>query len=156
VGVTLVEQVRPEITYGLRQKVLRPGRPPEDSHFPGDRDRSSGHFAAYVEPGVGVVVGVASVFAEAEANGPGVWRLRGMAVDPGHQGSGVGTALLERVRDFVSRSGGGLIWCNARVSAQGFYVGAGFVAVREPWEEPGIGPHVRMHGTVDAPGRSPL
>jgi GNAT superfamily N-acetyltransferase len=142
VGVTLVEQVRPEITYGLRQQVLRPGRPPEDSQFPGDQDRSSGHFAAYVEHRV---VGVASVFAEAEANGPGVWRLRGMAVDPDRQGSGVGTALLERVRDFVRRSGGGLIWCNARVSAQGFYVGAGFVAVGEPWEEPEIGPHVRMH-----------
>jgi GNAT superfamily N-acetyltransferase len=151
VGVTLVEQVRPEITFGLRQQVLRPGQPAEDSHFPGDRDRSSGHFAAYVEHRV---VGIASVFAEAEANGPGVWRLRGMAVDPDHQGGGVGTALLGRVRDFVRRSGHGLIWCNARVSAQGFYVGAGFVAVGEPWEEPGIGPHVRMHDTVSASGRS--
>ncbi len=83
--------------------------------------------------------------AEAEASGPGLWRLRGMAVDPDHQGIGVGTALLARVRDFVDRSGGGLIWCNARVSAQDFYVAAGFVSIGEPWDEPGIGPHVRMH-----------
>jgi GNAT superfamily N-acetyltransferase len=142
VGVTLVEQVRPEITFGLRQQVLRPGRPAVEACFPGDRDRSSGHFAAYVDHRV---VGVASVLAEAEVAGPGVWRLRGMAVAPDHRGAGVGTALLERVRDFVRRSGDGLIWCNARVSAQDFYVAAGFVAVGEPWEEPGIGPHVRMH-----------
>jgi GNAT superfamily N-acetyltransferase len=153
VGVTLVEQVRPEITFGLRQRVLRPGMPAEDSHYPRDQDRSSGHFAAYVEHRV---VGVASVFAEAESTGPGVWRLRGMAVDPDHQGGGVGTALLERVRDFVRRAGGGLLWCNARVSAEGFYVAAGFVAVGQPWEEPAIGPHIRMHDAVNAPGGSPL
>lgn len=152
-GVTLVEQVRPEITFGLRQRVLRPGMPAEDSHYPRDQDRSSGHFAAYVEHRV---VGVASVFAEAEANGPGVWRLRGMAVDPDNQGGGVGRALLERVRDFVRRSGGGLLWCNARVSAEGFYVAAGFVSVGQPWEEPGIGPHIRMHDAVNAAGGSPL
>lgn len=146
-GVTLVEQVRPEITFGLRQQVLRPGRPAEEAFFPGDRERSSGHFAAYVDHRV---VGVASVLAEAEPDGPGVWRLRGMAVDPDHQGVGVGTALLVRVRDFVHRSGGGLIWCNARVSAQDFYVAAGFVVVGKEWDEPGIGLHVRMRDQSSA------
>jgi GNAT superfamily N-acetyltransferase len=140
--VTLVEQVRPEITFPLRQQVLRPGRPPEEAFFPGDGERSSGHFAAYVDHRV---VGVASVLAEPESSGPGDWRLRGMAVDPSHQGTGVGGSLLARVRDFVARSGGGLIWCNARVSALGFYESAGFLVVGGPWDEPGIGPHLRMH-----------
>lgn len=143
--VTLVEQVRPEITYGLRQRILRPGMAPAEAFFAGDRDRSSGHFAAYVDHRV---VGVASILEEPEDDGPGHWRLRGMAVEPAHRGTGVGSALLERVRDFVARSGGGLIWCNARISAQGFYERAGFVAAGAPWEEPGIGPHVRMHSEV--------
>ena len=151
-GVTLVEQVRPELTFRLRQLVLRPGRPAEEAFFPGDHDATSGHFAAYVDH---VVVGVASVLSEAEPDreaepqaGAGVWRLRGMAVDPEHRGAGAGLSLLARVRDFVSRSGGGLIWCNARVSALGFYEGAGFVTVGEQWEEPGIGAHVRMHDSL--------
>jgi GNAT superfamily N-acetyltransferase len=143
----LVEQVRPEITFSLRQRVLRAGQDPETAFFPGDRDRSSGHFAAYVDH---KVVGVASVLAEPEPEGPGRWRLRGMAVDPDHQGAGAGAALIERVRDFVRRSDAdpaGLIWCNARVSAEGFYEKMGFVRVSEPWVEPGTGPHVRMHDT---------
>ncbi len=137
-----VEQVRREITYALRQGVLRPGRAWTELELPGDREPSSGHFAAYVNH---EVVGVASVIAEPEADGPGVWRLRAMAVAPGSRGSGVGRALLGRVRDFVTRSGGGLLWCNARVPAEGFYRALGFVTVSEPWDEPGIGPHVRMH-----------
>jgi GNAT superfamily N-acetyltransferase len=140
--VTLVEQVRPEITFTLRQRVLRAGLDASSAFFPGDRDRSSGHFAAYVDH---KVVGVASILEEPETDGPGHWRLRGMAVDPDHQGSGAGRALIERARDFVARSGGGLIWCNARLTAVGFYDKQGFTRVGEPWDEPGTGPHVRMH-----------
>jgi GNAT superfamily N-acetyltransferase len=144
VDVTLVEQIRPELTYRLRQQVLRPGMPPEDSFFPRDKDTSSGHFAAYLED---KIVGVASIFVEPETGGPGIWRLRGMAVDPEQQGSGQGAALIYRVRDFVHRSGGGLIWCNARLSAEGFYSKLGYVRAGEPRDEPGIGEHVRMHDT---------
>ena len=36
--------------------------------------------------------------------------------------------------------------------AQGFYERAGFVPVGEPWEEPGIGPHVRMHDLASGAG----
>jgi GNAT superfamily N-acetyltransferase len=140
-GVT-VEQVRPEITYALRREVLRPGRGWDELALPGDGEHSTGHFAGYLDH---EVVGVASVIEEPEADGPGLWRLRGMAVDPAVRGKGVGSALLARARDFVTRSGGGLLWCNARVSAEGFYRAEGFVTVSEVWDEPEIGPHVRMH-----------
>jgi GNAT superfamily N-acetyltransferase len=147
VDVTLVEQVRPEITYPLRQQVLRAGMAPEASFYPGDKNRSSGHFAAYLDDNM---VGVVSVLAEPEPDdhhmaGRGTWRLRGMVVDPDHRGEGVGAALIARVRDFVQRSGGGLLWCNARATAEGFYLKMGFVRTGEPWEEPDIGGHVRMH-----------
>ena len=137
-----VEQVRPEITYALRGQVLRPGKGWDELQLPGDREHSTGHFAAYVNH---EVVGVATVIEEPEADGPGLWRLRGMAVAPPNRGQRVGSALLARVRDFVARSGGGLLWCNARVSAEGFYRALGFVTVSEPWDDPDIGPHVRMH-----------
>lgn len=139
-----VEQVRPEITYALRGQVLRPGKGWDELHLPGDREHSTGHFAAYVNH---EVVGVATVIEEPESDGPGLWRLRGMAVAPPHRGRRVGSALLVRVRDFVARSGGGLLWCNARVSAEGFYRTLGFVTVSAPWDDPEIGPHVRMRDT---------
>lgn len=150
VDVTFVEQVRPELTYRLRQDILRAGMAAEDASFAGDREASSGHFAAYGNGPIDRIVGVASVIEEPEPDGPGVWRLRGMAVDPAYRGMGVGVALLARVRDFVARSGGELIWCNARVSAEGFYRLAGFVTSGGPWNEPGIGPHVRMHDGAGA------
>jgi GNAT superfamily N-acetyltransferase len=146
VRVTLVEQVRPEITFPLRKLVLRAGLDVSTNSFPGDQERSSGHFAAYVDDRV---VGVASVLEEPETDGPGQWRLRGMAVDPDHRGAGAGSALIERVRDFVAPSGSALIWCNARLTAVGFYDKQGFVRVSEPWDVPGTGAHVRMHDALN-------
>ena len=106
----VVEQVRPEVTYRLRQRVLMPDRSIAQAGLPGDFERSSGHFAAYVDD---VVVGIASVVEEPEPAGPGVWRLRGPVVDPADPDGAVGAALLARVRDFVARSGGGPIWGDA-------------------------------------------
>jgi GNAT superfamily N-acetyltransferase len=157
VDVTSVEQVRPEMTYPLRQQVLRAAMAPEASVYPGDRDRSSGHFAAYAGD---KVVGVASILAQPEPDDHhlaerGSWRLRGMAVDPDHQGEGAGAALIERIRDFVTRAGGGLIWCNARLTAEGFYLKMGFVRIGKPWEEPDIGEHVRMRDARDRSSSRP-
>jgi predicted GNAT family N-acyltransferase len=44
----------------------------------------------------------------------------------------------------VADHGAGVIWCNARVPAIGFYRRGGFVAQGDVWEEPEIGPHVVM------------
>ena len=49
-----------------------------------------------------------------------------MATAPELQGQGVGTRVLRTAVDLVASAGGTLIWCNARVSALGFYERAGF------------------------------
>ena len=67
-----------------------------------------------------------------------------MAVAPESRGHGVGLALLERVRDFTVRSGGGLLWCNARVPAQRFYEKHGWRTMSEILDIPTAGPHVKM------------
>jgi GNAT superfamily N-acetyltransferase len=72
------------------------------------------------------------------------WRLRGMATEPGHRGRGLGASVLARLLTEVADRGGDLVWCNARVPAVALYERAGFVVLGEPWEEPVIGPHVRM------------
>src|SRR5687768_6625724 len=74
----------------LRRLVLRDGRADRDASFPEDDRADTLHLAAFDEGGA--VVGVATLFPQASDRRPGerAWRLRGMAVDPSTQGTGVG------------------------------------------------------------------
>ncbi len=139
----VVEQVRPEVTYDLRARVLRPGLSPMRARFPGDDASDALHYAAYDR--ADRIVGVVAVLSEATPAGLPGHRLRGMAVHADERGSGVGAALLVRVFDGVARIGGGLLWCKARVPARGFYARAGFAEVGEVWQDPDFGPHIEMH-----------
>ena len=90
-------------------------------------------------------MGIASLYREARPSGaPRGWRLRGMATEPAVRGSGFGALLLQACVDHVARSGGGELWCNARLPALGFYRTAGFAVVGEQFDIPGIGPHFVM------------
>ena len=80
------------------------------------------------------------------------WRLRGMASDPGVRGRGLGAAVLDRMLAEIASRGGALVWCNARTPARRLYERAGFSVVGDPWEDPQIGPHVRMWRTLPAAG----
>ena len=55
--------------------------------------------------------------------------------------------------DAVAARGGDLLWCDARVAAAGFYERMGFTVVSEPFDKPGIGPHVGMVADVPPPVR---
>jgi GNAT superfamily N-acetyltransferase len=107
------------------------------ARWPGDADAE--HYAAEAPEG-GEVVGVASVFsAPLGPDGP-TGQLRGMAVAPAARGGGVGLKLLRAVEAAHPEG----LWCNARVSALGFYEGAGWRVISEAFEIPGVGPHVKM------------
>lgn len=148
-------EVRP-----LRQAVLRPHQDLDEVGFAGDDRPDAAHFCA--EDGLGEVIGVASVWEEPPPWPRPVplepppsgglersWRLRGMATAPGWRGQGVGSALLVAVVAHSAANGGGLLWCNARLGAVGFYERHGLRAIGEQWEEPVIGPHVAMWRFVD-------
>jgi predicted GNAT family N-acyltransferase len=142
VSVT-VDEVPAEVTYPLRGAVLRPGG--GDVVWAGDEDPATFHLAA--RDGAGRIVGVVR-FSPApcpwrpDATAP--WQLRGMATDPEVRGSGAGRALLVAGLAAVAARGGDLVWCDARTSAVGFYERMGFAVVSEPFDKPGIGPHVGM------------
>jgi GNAT superfamily N-acetyltransferase len=86
------------------------------------------------------IVGVASVFfARLGADGP-EGQLRGMAVAPAARGGGVGLTLVRAIEAAHPEG----LWCNARVSALGFYEGAGWRVISETFDIPGVGPHVKM------------
>lgn len=119
----------------LRHAVLRPGKPLAAAQW--DRDDESIHLGAWVGE---KIVGCATVTDEGEA-----WRLRGMAVDPAHQGAGVGRAVLEAAIEVVRQAGGSAIQANARTTALPFYEAMGFTTVGEEFVTEATGlPHKRI------------
>lgn len=152
----VVETVRP-----LRHQVLRPGWPEEDSVYPHDDHPFAVHVALRVVPD-GPPVAVGSLLPEDPpgwlAEWPGVppvgssggggggaggrwWRIRGMAAAEEFRGRGYGRAVLALLLDRAQASGGGVVWCNARLGALSLYRRAGFHEAGETFDLPGIGPH---------------
>jgi predicted GNAT family N-acyltransferase len=134
----------------LRLEVLRPGRPPETAIFAGDDLPTTTHWGAFTPQGELVAIATlmeGSPKPDKSAEGgtgaaPG-WQLRGMASSPSVRGQGYGAAVLQAVVDHV-KARNGLLWCNARESAVGFYLGFGFKTEGKIFDIAGVGPHYVM------------
>jgi predicted GNAT family N-acyltransferase len=142
-------QVRPvgaEAVRPLRHSILRPGRPWEETAWPGDDDPATVHLAAFDGDRL---VGIASLYREPRPGRADGWRLRGMATAEDARGQGAGRALLLACVAHVAAQGGGELWCNARTPAARFYSASGFAVVSDEFDIAGIGPHVVM--SLDVP-----
>jgi len=164
--VVVVERVAAMDTLALRQQVLRPGRPLDESIFPGDDDPRTAHVAArvrleapellaHVDEGIVFegILAVGTVLPEPppwDAQRPDGWRVRGMATRPELRGRGLGGRVLAALLDHVAAGGGGVVWCNARITAVAFYERAGFQRLGTPFDLPTIGVHQRMWRLVEA------
>ena len=137
-------------TIPLRHAILRNGRPMESARFPGDDEPTTRHFGAYRG---GELLAVASLFAVTMPGRPGepAFQLRGMATSPEAQGTGLGKLLLRAATEFAREKRARLLWCNARVSASGFYRKLGFEIIGDEFDIPGIGPHFRMRLPIRPP-----
>lgn len=132
-----------EETAALRRAVLRPHFGIKQMTLAGDRNPETAYLAVRALAGNGAVLGcvrlepVACPWSEtidtAPAAAPGAWQLRAMATDPCARGSGLGRLLVEAAARHVTERGGDLIWCNARVGAEGFYSRLGFRTVTGPF-----------------------
>lgn len=123
--------------------MLRPGLAPESAVLERDDDPQTAHFGAFEGERL---LGVATFFADDCPARPGIraWRLRGMATLPEARRRGAGRALVERGVTLARADGAGWMWCNARVTARGFYEKLGFTADGDPFELPGTGEHYLM------------
>ena len=139
-GTIVVRRVAADDIRALRHAVLRPGLPFDATRFEGDELDTTIHLAALVGT---AVVGCASWMLSVFADEPAL-QLRGMAVDPAWQGSGIGGRLLRHSEELFRDSPITLRWCNARTSAVGFYERQGWTVVSPVFDIPTAGPHCRM------------
>jgi len=111
-----IEQITPELTWRLRRDVLYPSKKLFEMEM--DEDTYGTHFGIFKDV---KLAGVISLF----QNGTD-FQFRKLAIDPLLQKTGIGNSLLQYVTDYAQENGGTRIWCNARVTAIGFYRKAGF------------------------------
>ncbi len=112
-----IEQIRPQLTWKLRQEVLYPDKKITEMEM--DEDADGVHFAAFKD---NKLVGVVSLFQRGSD-----FQFRKFAVEPSAQKTGIGTQVLQHIIDYALQNGGSRIWCNARLSAINFYLRSGFV-----------------------------
>ena len=111
-----IEQIRHELTWMLRQKVLYPERDMYDMGM--EEDLSGIHFGAFKG---NRLVGIISLFQNGDD-----FQFRKVAVDPSAQNMGIGSMMLNYITDFALSEGGKRLWCNARLTSIPFYLKHGF------------------------------
>ncbi|MFC4817858.1 GNAT family N-acetyltransferase [Flavobacterium sp. GCM10023249] len=132
-----------ELTYIVRQPVLRPGKPIESCHFEGDDLHTTIHFGLYKDS---ALVGVVSVF-EAKNNhfeSETQYQVRGMAILDSEQQKGYGNFLMAEVEKLAKNNKVKIIWFNARESAVNFYKKLDYQIFGTAFDVVGIGTHYIM------------
>ncbi|GAC1311223.1 MAG: GNAT family N-acetyltransferase [Mucilaginibacter sp.] len=123
-----IEQITPELTHRLRRDVLYPGQKLFEMEM--DEDRNGIHFGAFKD---NKLVAVVSLFQNGED-----FQFRKLAVDPQVQKMGVGAGLLNYINDYAMVNGGKRMWCNARDTAIGFYLKAGYKLTGQQFSKNGF------------------
>jgi len=112
-----IEQITPYLTHRLRRDVMYPGKKIFEMEM--DEDNDGIHFGAFRD---NKLVGVVSLFQTGTD-----FQFRKLAVDPTIQKTGIGSSLLKQITVYAKENSGNRLWCNARLTAIGFYLKAGFI-----------------------------
>jgi GNAT superfamily N-acetyltransferase len=123
-------QVELAAIHDLRDAVLFKGRGRNgyDRHHPDDQSPNN-HFMGFWEHGE--LLGTLRVdFLDDETAA-----LRLVAVEPRHQGRGIGRKMIAAAERFVSAAGCGRVVTNSAIDAVGFYSRLGYEEM--PWDDPG-------------------
>jgi GNAT superfamily N-acetyltransferase len=115
--MTHIEQITPELTWRLRRDVLYPGQKMFEMEM--EEDINGIHFGAFKDD---KLAGVVSLFQKGTD-----FQFRKLAVNPFVQKMGIGNNLLQYVTRYAEENGGTRVWCNARLSAIGFYLKSDFL-----------------------------
>ncbi|MCB0348528.1 MAG: GNAT family N-acetyltransferase [Bdellovibrionales bacterium] len=139
----------------LRHKILRPGRDISSAVYAEDQDKTTSHIAVVDSDKTIAVLTLLTTkklpnYLESLSLPTNAFvQLRGMAVDEGQQGKGVGKFLIENTINQLAETGVyKILWCNARTYALPFYVKLGFKVVGDEFIVPDVGPHFVMYKTI--------
>jgi len=118
--LTLIKEITVEKTYPIRHQILRPHQSIDDCKYNGDRDNYTKHFGIYLN---NKLVGIVSIYKSSlnHFQGKNGWQIRAMATDVSIRKKGYAKKLLKKAEDYTIKNGANYIWCNARISALGFY-----------------------------------
>jgi GNAT superfamily N-acetyltransferase len=112
-----IEQIRHDITWRIRHGVMYPDLPFDSIKL--EEDKNGMHFGLFAN---GQLTSVVSLF-----HIGAVYQFRKFATIVSAQGKGYGALLLNHLINYVKTTGAEKLWCNARVSATGFYSKFGFI-----------------------------
>lgn len=135
-----IKRIRPEQTYELRHRILRPHSEIKDCQYPGDFDSTTSHFGAICSE---QIVGILSIYKinHNDIDLPNSWQLRAMATAESVRGKGYGAMLIERVESTIADQNGQCIWANARIHAVGFYQNLDYAVIGYEFDIPNVGSH---------------
>jgi predicted GNAT family N-acyltransferase len=110
-------------TWDLRHRVMAPNRSFDSIKLP--KDEQGLHFGLFYEE---KLISVISLFIEND-----VAQFRKFATEISEQNKGYGSILLNHIIEESVKNNVKNLWCNARMTALGFYEKFGFEAVSETW-----------------------
>lgn len=139
-----IREIKPEDTYEIRHKILRPNQPFEAVQYEEDRFPGAFHLGAYHE---GKLVSVASFYQEKHPafEDEIQYRLRGMATLEDYRRQNFGTSLLNHAVSMLKQKNIGLLWCNARVNVSDYYKNFGFREYGKVFVSSSTGAHKVMY-----------
>jgi phosphoribosylformimino-5-aminoimidazole carboxamide ribotide isomerase len=111
-----IRRITIEDALPLRRDVLYPDW--ELNAVKLDHDEDGLHFGLYEDTRL---IGVVSLFLQKDDA-----QFRKLAIHPDCQGRGYGSLLMQHIEDFCRKAHISMLWCNARDSAEGFYVARGY------------------------------
>lgn len=127
-------------TFPLRHAILRPNHTLEACQYDGDSAPTTLHLGAFIDD---QLVGICSIYQNSHCrlSNADNCQLRAMATIDAVRGQGIGLQLLTKAQAHA-RSLNTNLWANARTTALGFYLQAGFEAAGEEFQIEDIGPHI--------------
>lgn len=139
-----IRKINPEMAYHLRQTILRPNQPIEDSMYETDFASSSFHIGAFHQ---GKLISVASFIVDHYPDFPikNQYRLRQMATHENFRRLGSGRSIVNYAENIIKERNVHFLWCKARTNVKGYYKKLGFKTYGKPFDYPPIGPHIMMY-----------
>ena len=141
--MTSIKEITVQETYHLRHQILRPHQSINDCKYDGDTDKLTRHFGMYLE---NELIGIVSIYKSPlnHIEDEECWQIRAMAVTTSVRKKGYAKKLLKEIEDYAIQNGANYIWCNARISALGFYEKNNYKIYGKEFYVQNIGQHYIM------------